>query len=181
MNLHVNGLEFQSLVQQILLTPDILEKLAKAAHDIFCEGKKRDGWKYHEEKSEEKKTHPLLKPYDELPEWAKEANRVNVRTIPHKLAAAGYIMIPSRSNQPALEFPGNDLEKLARLEHELWMKSKLNEEFKLGKPTKDDPKRNEYLVEWEQLPDGIKQIDRDMVKGIPRILSNAGYAIEKIS
>ena len=31
-----------------------------------------------------------------------------------------------------------------------------------GKPTKEDPKRNEYLVEWEQLPDGIKQIDRDM-------------------
>jgi len=180
LNLHVNGLEFQSLVQQILLTPDILEKLAIAAHEVYCEGKKRDGWNYSEEKNDEKKTHPLLKPYNEIPEWAKEANRVNVRTIPHKLAAAGYIMIPSRSNQPALEFPGDDLEKLARLEHELWMKSKLDSEFTLGKPTQENPKRNEYLVEWEQLPDGIKQIDCDMVKGIPRILSNAGYAIEKI-
>jgi hypothetical protein len=104
-----------------------------------------------------------------------------VRTILQKLAAAGYIMIPSRSNQPALKFPGDDLEKLARLEHDIFVKAKLDAGFKLGKPTKDDPYRNEYLVEWEQLPDGIKQIDHDMVRGIPRILSNAGYAIEKTS
>ena len=181
LNLHVNGLEFQSLVQQIILTPEILEKLAEAAHQAYCDGKKRDGWRYGEGKSEEEKTQPLLVPYDELPEWAKESNRVNVRTIPKKLAAAGYIMVPSRSNQPALEFPGDDLEKLAQLEHDIFVKAKLDAGFKLGKPTKDDPYRNEYLVEWEQLPDGIKQIDNDMVRGIPRILSNAGYAIEKTS
>ena len=116
----------------------------------------------------------------DLPEWAKEANRVNVRTMPQKLAAAGYIMIPARSNQPALEFPGADLEKLARLEHELWMAAKIAAGFNLGKPTAEDPKRNEYLVAWEQLDEKTKQIDRDLVKGIPRILARAGYAVEKI-
>ena len=35
LNLHVNGLEFQSLVQQINLTPDIMEKLAAAAHQAL--------------------------------------------------------------------------------------------------------------------------------------------------
>lgn len=180
LDLHVNGLEFLALVQQIVLTPEILEKLSQAAHDIFCETRKADGFVYGPEKSQEKKIHPLLIPYPDLPEWAKEANRVSVRTVPQKLAAAGYIMIPARSNQPAREFPGNDLEKLARLEHQLWMAAKLAAGFKLGKPTPEDPKRNEYLVEWEQLSENVKNIDRDLVKGIPRILARAGYAIEKI-
>ena len=180
LDLHVNGLEFLALVQQIVLTPEILENLAAAAHDIFCQGKKRDGYRFGMEKSEKKKTHPLLMAYDKLPEWAKEANRTNVNTIPQKLAAAGYIMIPARSNQPALKFPGDDLEKLARLEHDLWMAAKLAAGFKKGKPTAADPYRNEYLVDWNKLTDKIRQIDRDLVKGIPQILARAGYAIEKL-
>ena len=62
-----------------------------------------------------------------------------------------------------------------------WMGAKRASGLKLGKAIEVDPLRNVYLVEWEQLPDGIKQIDRDMVRGIPRILSNAGYAVEKTS
>ena len=31
-----------------------------------------------------------------------------------------------------------------------------------------------------RLTDKIKQIDRDLVKGIPQILARAGYAIEKL-
>ena len=111
---------------------------------------------------------------------SKEANRVSVRKVPQKLAAAGYVMIPARSNQPALEFPGPDLEKLARLEHELWLAAKIAAGFQPGKPTAEDPKRNEYLVEWERLDEDIKNIDRNLIKGIPRILARAGYAVEKI-
>jgi hypothetical protein len=180
LDLHVNGLEFLALVQQIVLTPETLDKLGAAAHEIYCETKKAEGFAYGPEKSQEKKTSPLLVSYAELPEWAKEANRVNVRTVPHKLAAAGYIMIPARNNQPALEFPGDDLEKLARLEHDLWMAAKIAAGFRLGMPTAEDPKRNEYLVDWEKLDEATRNIDRSLIKGIPRILARAGYAIEKI-
>ena len=148
-----------------------------AEHDIFKAGKERDGWKVGAEKSEEEKTHPLLIPYGELPEWAKEANRVTVRAIPRKLAFAGYVMMPARGNEPAIEFPDDDLETLAALEHELWMDAKLGAGFKLGKPTPDDPKRSEYLAEWDEISDEIKQIDRDLVRGIPKILAQAGYAV----
>ncbi|MBN2199091.1 MAG: ATPase [Candidatus Aminicenantes bacterium] len=180
LDLHVNGLEFLALVQQIVLTPETLERLSAAAHEIYCETKKAEGFSYGPGKSAENKTSPLLVPYGELPEWAKEANRVNVRTVPHKLAAAGYIMIPARSNQPALDFPGDDLEKLAELEHDLWRAAKIAAGFKPGKPTAEDPKRNEYLVDWAQLDENTKTIDRNLVKGIPRILARAGYAVEKI-
>jgi hypothetical protein len=81
--------------------------------------------------------------YDLLPEGYKESNRATVRNIPQKLARAGYVMIPSRSNEPGLEFPGEDLESLAEFEHELWMAAggRLP-----GKPTPEQPLLNEYLV-----------------------------------
>lgn len=180
LDLHVDARDFLALVQQVELEGELLEKLAETAHRVYCAGKARDGWRYGPKRSEEKKTHPLLVPYNDLPEMYKEANQVTVRTIPQKLAAAGYVMIPARSNEPPLEFPGEDLEKLARFEHELWMAEKLASGFTLGKPTPEDPKRSEYLVPWEEVPEKIKQIDRDLIQGIPGILSCAGYTIVKL-
>ena len=61
-----------------------------------------------------------------------------------------------------------------------WMADKLASGFTLGKPAPEDPKRNEYLVPWEEVPEKIKKIDRDLIRGIPEILSRAGYTIVKI-
>ena len=182
LDLHVDGREFLSLVQSIVLTDELVERLAEAAHDIWRAGKERDGWKYGPVKDETLKTHPWMIEYSDprLPPQAKEANRVTVRTIPQKLSVAGYVMVPARSNEPALEFPGGDLERLAELEHELWMQAKLDAGFRPGVPTEDDPLRNEYLVPWDEVPNEIKQADRDLVRGIPKILSEAGYAIVKL-
>jgi hypothetical protein len=180
LDVHVDAHDFQSLVQQIELGGELLEQLAAAAHKVYRDGKERDGWQWGPVRDNAKKIHPLLVDYKDLPELYKESNRTTVRTIPKKLAAAGYVMIPSRSNDPPVQFPGDDLEKLAQFEHELWMADKLASGFTLGKETPEDPKRSEYLVEWEKVPEGIKQIDRDLIRGIPAILAEAGYTIVKI-
>lgn len=181
LDLHVDGREFLSLVQSIVLTDDLTEQLAAAAHELWWEGKQKADWRFGEEKSEEQKTHPWLVPYVELPERAKEANRVTVRTIPQKLSLAGFIMVPARSEEPVLQFPGDDLEKLAEVEHELWMQAKLDAGFRVGTPTDDDPLQNEYLVPWCEVPDPIRDADRDLIRGIPQILAKAGYAIVKLN
>jgi hypothetical protein len=36
-------------------------------------------------------------------------------------------------------------------------------------------------VAWEEVPDAIKQIDRDLIRGIPKILAQTGYTISKIT
>ena len=180
LNLHVNGREFLALTQQLELEGPLLEKLAEAAHEIFCEGKKRDGWVLGP-RDGAKKTHPLLVPYGELEDIHKESNRVTVRNIPTKLAAARYVMVPARSDELPLDFPGDDLEKLARLEHELYVQGKLDQGFTVGEPTPEDPRRNPFLVSWEDVSEEIREIDRDLVRGIPRILAKAGYAVVKLS
>jgi hypothetical protein len=179
LDLHVDGREFLSLAQQLELEGDVLERMAEAAHNIFWEERRQEGWRLGP-RNDKKRTSPLLVPYAKLPETYKEANRVNVRNIPRKLAVAGYAMIPSRSSQPPLEFPTEDAETMARLEHELWMEDRLAAGFTLGEPTKEDPMRNPYLVEWERVPEKIKNTDRNLVKGIPQIAAKAGYAVVKL-
>ena len=60
------------------------------------------------------------------------------------------------------------------------MQEKLQAGFRLGTPTDDDPLQNEYLVDWENVSDSIRQADRDLIRGIPKILAKAGYAIVKL-
>jgi hypothetical protein len=175
----VDGHRFVALMQEAELEGELLERLAEAAHNVFCAGKRRDGFTLGP-RDATKKTHPLLVPYAELPELYKESNRTTVLNIPKKLARAGYIMIQAREGDPRLSFSPQEVEELAEYEHELWMQAHLAEGWTLGTATPDQPKRNEYLVEWNALPDEIKTIDRDLVEGIPDILAAAGYTAIKI-
>ncbi len=111
----------------------------------------------------------------------KEANRLNARDIPAKLAVAGYIMIPARSNEPPFNFPEGSLEQLAEQEHERWMQVKLADGWTYGATLDDERKLNPCLVPWKDLPEDEKKKDRDLVRGIPEILARAGYAIVKLS
>ncbi len=180
LNLHVDGREFLALAQQLELEGEVLEELAEAAHGAWWESRKREGWKLGP-RNDARKTSPLLKPYSELDEIYKDSNRVMVRNIPTKIAAAGYIMVPARSEEPPLNFPGDALERLAELEHELWVESKFEQGFTLGRPTPENPRRHEHLVDWAEVPDEVKEIDRDLVRAFPLILARAGYAVVKLA
>jgi len=186
LNLHVVAPEFLALMQQLELEGDLLEKLAAAAHEIFCEGLRSQGYQYGHETDAEKKVHSSLMPYENLPEHEKEQNRQNVRDIPAKLALVGYIMRPARSNEPPFEFPGPDLELLAEREHDRWMRDKLAAGWKYAPKTDKLRKLHQDLLPWQELPDkpvdgdDAKEKDRLLVRGIPRILAKAGYAIERV-
>jgi hypothetical protein len=181
LDLHVDGKRFLSLVQQVELDGQMLEDLAEAAHAVFCEGMVKRGYQYGPKKDDSLKIHPALIPFADLPEDLKEANRLNVRDIPAKLAVAGYIMIPARSNELPFNFPDGSLEQLAEAEHERWMQVKLADGWTYGGKNDNEKKRNQCLVLWKDLPEDEKNKDRDLVRGIPEILARAGYAIVKIN
>ncbi len=178
-NLHVDGRDFLARVQQMKLEGELLEKLAEAAHETFCEGLRVQGYIYGPQTDPEGKTHSSLKPYQGLPEYEKESNRENVRDIANKLAAIGYVMIPARSNEPPFDFPGDDLEFLAEMEHKRWMREKINTGWKYAPNTKKEEKLHSALLKWDELPEGEKEKDRALIQQIPNILAKAGYAIVK--
>lgn len=181
LNLHVDGLEFLSLMQRLELSDVLLEKLAKAVHDLFCDDLISQGYTYGKVTDNVKKTHSSLLPYEKLPEPEKEQNRENVRDIPKKLASSGYIMHPARSNEPPFGFPGNDLEKLAEQEHERWVNYKKSTGWQYAPKTDKIAKLHRLLVPWNDLPDEEKEKDRLLVRQIPTILAKAGYAVKKIT
>ena len=53
----------------------LVEEMSKNVHDVWAEARISQGWKYGKKRDDEKKTHPCLVPYDELPEEEKEYDR----------------------------------------------------------------------------------------------------------
>jgi ryanodine receptor 2 len=53
----------------------LAEEMAKNVHEVWAETRIRQGWRYGRQRDDEKKTHPCLVPYSELPEEEKEYDR----------------------------------------------------------------------------------------------------------
>ena len=64
----------KDVVLQKELIP-LAEEIAKNVHDVWSEGRIKDGWKYGEERNDAEKLHPCLVPYEELTEAEKEYDR----------------------------------------------------------------------------------------------------------
>lgn len=66
------------LMKKSELSPEIqelVEKLAENGHDIWAEGKIRNGWEFGEELDKDTKKHPNLVPYEDLSETEKDYDR----------------------------------------------------------------------------------------------------------
>jgi hypothetical protein len=71
------------------------------------------------------------------------------------------------------------MEKLAEAAHLVWMEGKLRDGWKYGPVTDKEKKIHSCMVPYDQLSEVDRESDRDMVRGIPRILNIAGYKMVK--
>jgi len=78
--------------QPIEFSADEIELMAGMEHERWIAQKKSDGWTYGP-RSEDRKMHPSLIPYNELEESEKNKDRVAVREIPNLLAAVGIDVV----------------------------------------------------------------------------------------
>lgn len=51
------------------------EELARNVHEVWSANRRADGWSYGPVRNDEKKQHPCMVPYDELPEREKDYDR----------------------------------------------------------------------------------------------------------
>lgn len=201
LDLHVDGQDFLSYVQEISLEGETLERLATINHEIYCEQLRSQGYSYGHLRDDAKLTHPILIPYAQLSDYYKESNRNAVRSIPEKLKAVGYIMIQARSNEAPFDFPGDDLEFLARMEHDRYMEDAASKGWHYG-PVNDDTKNAKSALQpWDkmteeeilkaypmiadkigrgELPEIEKMKDRAQINGYIEVLRRSGYAIVKL-
>jgi voltage-gated potassium channel Kch len=69
---------------------DDIEQMAKMEHRLWCEWKRRDGWRFGEPRDNENKIHPDLVAWENLPESEKVKNRDFITQIPTVLADLGF-------------------------------------------------------------------------------------------
>ena len=69
---------------------ELTELLAKNVHDIWARQRLDDGWTYGPERNDQKKKHPCLVPYDQLPESEKDYDRKAALGTIKAIIALGY-------------------------------------------------------------------------------------------
>jgi hypothetical protein len=144
-----------------------LEKLARAIHTL-----------YNEKQLERYPDKPIKYPsFDALPDTLKYSNLRQAMGIPEKLRLMGLVMRPVGSPGDLIrEIPADYVEELAEMEHEAWVAERLSTGWIQGGEVDSEKKTTPYLVPYDQLPEEIKQLDRDPVCNIPTLLSSIGMA-----
>lgn len=146
-----------------------VEKLAKALHEInFVQRQKND-------------PAAVFVPFDKMPDEFKYSNLRRAMHVYDKLDKMHYRAVPKKqAEKPISEIPAEYVDALARMEHDSWMRERLDEGWELDTSlTAADRERklSPYLVPWEELSEPIKDLDRAPVIGIPAALDAIGYAV----
>ena len=72
------------------ITETEIGKMAWLEHDLWRQAKEANGWVYGKQRDENKRTHPDLVSWDDLPEEEREKNLAMVRQLPALLARIGF-------------------------------------------------------------------------------------------
>ena len=79
--------------KDIVLPEELLqltEKIAENVHEVWAEGRVRDGWTYGESRDDINKKTPCLVPYGELSESEKEYDRNTALETVRLIISLGY-------------------------------------------------------------------------------------------
>jgi RyR domain len=69
---------------------ELTERLAENAHDVWAQQRREEGWRLGPRRDQDKKEHPSLVPYKELPEEEKDYDRNTAMETLKAMIALGY-------------------------------------------------------------------------------------------
>jgi hypothetical protein len=127
---------------------------------------------------------PSLAQWDALSEDLRNSNRAFAYGIPEKMAAIGCIVVPTtlvELQDSAAIFSADELETLARLEHDRWMRDRIADGWSYGAERDDERKLHPSLVAYEDLSEDEREKDRDAIRDLPRMLAEAGFEIHRVA
>jgi len=149
------------------------ELLARAIHENYLRQQRAAGVAPEQNSS--------LCPWDALPEHLKEANRQQADDIGAKLKAVHCSAAPLLDwEEPLFKFEPDEVERLARMEHERWMTAKLDGGWRHGSKKDDEARTHPCLIPYDDLPPHEKEKDRSAVREIPATLAEAGFRVHRL-
>jgi ppGpp synthetase/RelA/SpoT-type nucleotidyltranferase len=118
--------------------------------------------------------------WEVLPSNLKESNRNQADNIVGKLRQIGCTVYAVEGGEPArFKFSDSEIEIMAEMEHGRWVVERLEDGWKWGAERDIAKKTSPYLLSWAQLPDNVKEWDRESVRTIPNVLAEVGIEIRR--
>ena len=96
--------------------------------------------------------------------------------IYEKLDIIGCQLMPIEGNEYKLT--NEEIELLAEIEHEDWMKERIDSGWTLGDKDVAN-KKTPYLIPYSELSEEIKDYDRDTIRNIPKLVNMIGLEIRR--
>jgi hypothetical protein len=102
------------------------------------------------------------------------------RLLLNMLHVAGFNVSRAEDTDAAIVFGSDMLDLLARMEHDRWCRERIDNGWRPGPKRDIEKKLHPMLVPWTDMPDEMKQYDREAVRHLPKLLLKSGYAISSI-
>jgi hypothetical protein len=110
-----------------------------------------------------------------LPEKLRESNRAQARQVGETLAVIGCLMVPAFDPALTFAFADEEVQLLARLEHERWVAQQMAQASLHGPGPQ--VRSHPDLVPWAELSDEARAKNVQAVRSIPVILASVGFQV----
>jgi ppGpp synthetase/RelA/SpoT-type nucleotidyltranferase len=143
------------------------DDMAKAIHRHFVETNKTD-------------LPAKMQPWDTLDETYRKSNRQQAANAIRILQAVGFrVQKKARKPAPFGKFTRGELDRVAELEHGRWNVERLRDGWRLG-PRDNDKRLHPCLLPWKDLPEDVREKDRNAIRAFPELLADAGHEISRV-
>jgi hypothetical protein len=168
LKLHVTD-DFEAKVKEPALGLKAIEALADYSHEAYRATIVRGP-----------ELNPNDVPFADLAEDMKESGRSGLRSTLVALAALGYRLVRcTPGTQSVATLPDEQHEPLRRLEHDRWLRERLQKGWAYGKPSNRALRLNENVLPFDKLPPKVHPLDFLAVETILKRLPALGYAVVK--
>ncbi|MBD3349685.1 MAG: hypothetical protein GF400_10900 [Candidatus Eisenbacteria bacterium] len=169
-HVHAFGMVDTMCTREALLHEE-QDKLARAIHEDYVRRARARG------RSDSDRA---MRPWSRLDESLRNSNRQSADHIPVKLRAIGCASSAEPLDAPEVEeFTEEEIELLSRMEHARWCSERILQGWSDG-PRDHEHRTTPYLVGFDDLPEEIKDYDRDAVRAIPGYLKAVGKKIYRV-
>jgi TrkA-N domain/RyR domain len=154
---------------------DLIERFARAIHDRYLE---------HEfEAGHPMGSRPALRPWAELPEVLRDANRAQAANFGEILRGRDWMLMPVGDTGEQFELSEAEVEDLAQAEHVRWRRYRERQGYSYGPERTDEGPdlRHPSMVDWDELTEADRDRDRDVIRNMPAVLAQAGLRIVRMT
>lgn len=184
-------------IERLLATPEsrrdpissdldpVIEAMAESSHEAWHSAKSADGYVWGHDVDDTAKTHPLLKPFEDLPEEAKAECRRNATEAIQLLLDAGCKIGKQGDFEPATdEQLAAKVGMIVEALHDAWARAKARKGYTYAETRNDDPAKGP-LTHRDMVPfDVLMELhpedaayDRNTAEGAINAVLAAGYII----